>query len=73
MCKVGPFLIIGARTAQVRAERSGNGNGRVYTIYFTASDGHGGSTPGQVKVKVPKHLNSTAIDDGPHFASTICP
>jgi hypothetical protein len=57
----------------VRAERKGNGNGRVYTIYFTASDGRGGSTPGQAKVRVPKHLNSPAVDDGPYFVSTICP
>jgi hypothetical protein len=58
----------------VRAERrgNGNGNGRVYTIYFTATDGRGGSTPGQVKVRVPKRLNSPAVDDGANFASTSC-
>lgn len=54
----------GTSTAQVRAERRGNGNGRVYTIYFTATDGRGGVAQGNVKVKVPKNPNSNAIDDG---------
>ncbi len=39
-------------------------NGRVYTIYFTATDGRGGVAQGNVKVKVPKNPNSNAIDDG---------
>ena len=64
---------IGTTMAQVRAERKGNGNGRVYTIYFTASDGSGGSASGNVKVKVPKNPNSSPIDDGPTYLSTTCP
>jgi hypothetical protein len=63
---------LGTAAAQIRAERKGNGNGRVYTIYFTASDGRGGAS-GSVKVKVPKNPNSNAIDDGPNFTSTVCP
>jgi len=39
--------------AQVRAERSGGGDGRVYTIAFTATDGRGGSCDGFVEVSVP--------------------
>jgi hypothetical protein len=38
---------------QVRAERSGTGDGRVYRIAFTVSDGKGGSCTGTVKVGVP--------------------
>ncbi|HEX6304597.1 MAG TPA: choice-of-anchor Q domain-containing protein [Anaerolineales bacterium] len=34
---------IGSDTAEVRAERDGSGNGRVYHIFFTASDSHGNS------------------------------
>jgi hypothetical protein len=60
-------------TAQVRAERRGNGNGRVYTVYFTATDGHGGSTPSSVKVRVPKNANNNAIDEGALFNSFLCP
>lgn len=43
----------GTDTAQVRAERSGKGNGRTYTISFTASDGQGGECNGSVQVIVP--------------------
>jgi hypothetical protein len=64
---------IGTSTAQVRAERSGTGNGRVYTIFFTATDGRGGSTSGTVKVSVPHNQNDTAVDDGAIFDSTKCP
>jgi len=61
-----------AATAQLRAERSGTGNGRVYTIYFIATDGKGGLSNGKVKVGVPKTSNGSAIDDGVAFDSTIC-
>jgi hypothetical protein len=37
----------------VRSERSGNGNGRVYRIAYTASDGKGGNCSGSVTVGVP--------------------
>jgi hypothetical protein len=37
----------------VRAERSGQGDGRVYTIEFVADDGRGGSCTGVVTVCVP--------------------
>jgi len=47
----------------VRAERSGNGNGRVYTIQFVADDGFE-SCSGSVKVSVPQSRNGPAIDDG---------
>ena len=45
---------VGTDTAEVRAERSGTkkapGDGRVYHISFTASDGNGGSCSGEVTV-----------------------
>jgi uncharacterized repeat protein (TIGR01451 family) len=60
-------------TAYVRAERSGGGNGRVYTIYFTAADGRGASCQGSVKVSVPHDAAGVAaIDDGPRYNSTVC-
>jgi uncharacterized repeat protein (TIGR01451 family) len=60
-------------TAYVLAERSGRGNGRVYTLYFTASDGRGGSCQGSVKVSVPHDMGGgAAIDDGPLYDSTVC-
>jgi hypothetical protein len=42
-----------ADQVQVRAERSGLGDGRVYTISFTAKDPAGASCSGAVTVSVP--------------------
>ena len=60
---------IGTDTAQVRAERSGEDNGRVYHINFTADDGNNGMCIGEVFVAVPHDKKSTAIDDGPVYNS----
>jgi hypothetical protein len=66
---------IGTATAQVRAERSGTprvpGNGRVYHIQFTGSDGHGGSCTGEVRVGVPHDQGnqSVLVDDGIKYNS----
>lgn len=67
-----PDAVIQARVASVRAERAGNGNGRVYHIAFTADDGHGSSCSGAVTVGVPhsQKKGMTAIDDGPRYTST---
>ena len=64
---------IGSSTAQVRAERKGNGNGRYYHISFTASDGQSGSCTGIVKVSVPKSMGKkgAAVDDGALYNSTL--
>ena len=63
---------VGTSTAQVRAERAGNGNGRVYHIGFTADDGHGGACSGEVLVSVPKSqaASGAAVDDGALYDST---
>lgn len=64
---------VGTASAQVRAERVGGGNGRVYHIGFTAEDGNGGSCSGEVLVSVPHKKKSTAVDDGALFDSTVVP
>lgn len=56
----------------LRAQRSIFGNGRVYTVFFTATDTNGGSSQGSVKVSVPRNATSNAIDDGPSFSSMTC-
>jgi hypothetical protein len=57
-------------SAQLRAERSGNRDGRVYKVYFTASDFEGSSS-GWVKVMVPKSKKTdAAIDSGQNYNST---
>lgn len=59
-------------TVLLRAERSGQGNGRVYQVHFTADDGVGGHCEGSVKVCVPRDQgrNNTCIDDGQLFDAT---
>ena len=65
---------VGTSFAQVRSERSGTpkvpGNGRVYHIQFTGSDGTL-SCKGEVKVGVPHDQGNkrTLIDDGIKFDS----
>ena len=61
---------VGTDTAQIRAERSGTGDGRVYEISFTADDGNGGMCTGMVSVGVPHDKKSTAVDSGQNFDST---
>jgi Zn-dependent metalloprotease len=61
---------VGTSTAQVRAERIGVGNGRVYHITFTADDGFGVACTGEVQVGVPKNVKGTAVDDGALYDST---
>lgn len=57
---------------RLRAERRPwwrGGNGRVYAIHFTATDGLA-SCQGQVRVQVPLRYKGAAIDDGQNFDST---
>ena len=62
-------------SVQLRSERIGGGNGRVYTITLAVSDNAGNTSTATVKVTVPKSQNGTpAVDDGP--ANTVlssCP
>jgi PBP1b-binding outer membrane lipoprotein LpoB len=50
----GDIEITGALTLNLRAERSGAGNGRVYTITVEAKDAAGNATTKTVTVSVPK-------------------
>ncbi|MBJ6982030.1 hypothetical protein [Luteimonas sp. MC1572] len=62
---------IGGSMASVRAERRGNGDGRVYEVRYTASDAKGGACSGSVMVGVPHSRgNEAAIDSGERFDST---
>lgn len=60
---------IGAASAEVRAERAGRGDGRVYRIAFDALDGKGGICSGSVKVEVPHDNRTSANDSGSGFNS----
>jgi hypothetical protein len=73
--------IIKGSSVDIRAERSGwkggqskddHGDGRVYHIGFTASDGRGGTCTGTVSVCVPhdQRPGATCVDEGPLYDST---
>lgn len=63
---------VGTDTAEVRAERAGGGNGRVYHISYSADDGYGGTCSGTVTLGVPhdQRKGGPAVDDGALFDST---
>jgi hypothetical protein len=65
----------GTSTVSVRAERSGQGDGRVYHLLFVAADGRGGTCGGEVTVCVPHdqgRSGGSCVDQGPVFDSTAC-
>ena len=67
---------IGTSTPQIRAERTGTpkvpGDGRVYEIFFTASDVHGATCTGSVLVSIPHDQGSDpAIDSLVRYDSTV--
>jgi hypothetical protein len=62
---------IGSGMAQVRAERDGSGNGRVYAVSYTARDGRGGQCQGALRIAVSLSQNGApAVDDGQTYDST---
>jgi hypothetical protein len=63
----------GCTSVQLRAERNGNGNGRVYTITFKVRDASGNTTTATSKLKVfASSLN--VVDDGPqNTVNGTCP
>jgi len=66
---------VGSSVATIRAERMGNGNGRVYVVGFTATGPFGQTCAGTVLVTVPhSQKGQAAVDDGQLYDSTQnCP
>ncbi len=64
---------IGTATAQVRAERSGNGPGRLYTLRFSATTDSGGLCQGTVDVCVPHDRAHGCGAANATIDSTSCP
>jgi hypothetical protein len=62
------------KSVQLRSEREGNGNGRVYTLFFSVRDTAGNVGTGTTKVVVVHNPGETAVDSGPHYTVTSnCP
>lgn len=55
------------QSVDIRKEREGNGNGRVYTIHFAVDDGNGNIGTATCQVHVPHNQGGVAIDDGPVY------
>jgi len=69
-------IVIGAtcKTAQLRSERQGNGDGRVYTITFKVKDSAGNFTTATATVTVRKNPNTPAVDSGTQYTvNSVCP
>lgn len=63
---------LGTAQAQVRAERSGRGPGRLYFVHFRADDGKGGTCNGTVTLGVPHDQSAKGlpVDTGERYDST---
>jgi hypothetical protein len=62
------------KSLQLRSEREGDGNGRVYTITFKVTDTHGNVGRATAKVVVPHNPGETAVDSGVHYTvNGTCP
>jgi hypothetical protein len=64
-----PDAVINGSTAELRAERDGTANGRIYYVNFTASDGKGGTCSGTVEVGVnhDQGKKGEALGEGPLY------
>jgi hypothetical protein len=63
------------KSVQLRAERGGNGDGRVYTITFKVTDASGNVGTATARVTVPLSQGSgAAVDSGVHYTvNGSCP
>jgi uncharacterized repeat protein (TIGR01451 family) len=69
-------IVIGAdcKSFQVRAERNGGGNGRVYTVTFRVKDASGNVGRATAKIVVPQNPGQTPVDSGANYTvNGSCP
>jgi len=55
-------VLVDSSTVKLRAERSDEGDGRVYSIFAVISDDDGNQTPLTCKVRVPRHHKKSALE-----------
>ena len=69
-------IIIAAncKSVQLRSEREGGSNGRVYTITFRVKDASGNAGRATARVVVPHNPGETVVDSGVHYTvNGSCP
>ncbi len=69
---MSPDTLVQGERVDLRAERAGRGNGRVYRITFTAADGQGQACSGAALVGVPHDMSPgrPIVDDGQVYDAT---
>lgn len=68
-----PDAVIGAdQSVQLRAERAGGDDGRVYVVTVAATDASGNGSHCESAVTVPKRRRRTGVDSGQVFDATLC-
>ncbi|MGB8330949.1 MAG: hypothetical protein WCE62_12575, partial [Polyangiales bacterium] len=69
-----PDIIVDCDHVQLRSERQGGSNGRVYKLGWRAIDDSGNETEGECVVTVPHDQSGrTAVDDGAEYEVTLDP
>jgi hypothetical protein len=68
-------LAADCKSVQLRADRNGNGDGRVYTLTFRVRDVNGNTSEAVARVIVPHDQgHPNAVDSGPAYTVTgACP
>ena len=69
-------IIIGSdcKSVQMRAERNGGGDGRIYTIKFRVKDAAGNTSTATVNVLVPADPGQAPVNSGPQYVvNGSCP
>ncbi|MGD9489726.1 MAG: lamin tail domain-containing protein [Calditrichaceae bacterium] len=62
------IVIVNCKSVDLRSEREGDGNGRVYTIHVAAEDRNGNIGTASFQVQIPKDKKGDpAVDDGPVY------
>jgi hypothetical protein len=69
----GDIVLVDDTTVQVRADRDGGGDGRVYTLYAAVSDDAGNTTTVSCRVGVPHDQSGAApVDSGAAYCEGTC-
>jgi hypothetical protein len=66
-----PDAVLAGASVLLRAERKGNGTGRVYRVTFTAADTSGATCTGSVTLCVPHDRRHACVDEGQRYNSLL--